>query len=125
MGILSFCTACGGSHEPDPPTSWVEFRGYRFSPPFYCMCCGKVICARQFAYGRCCGPCDTGSCTNGMYTFRLPKKQHTHPLPPWSRGLFNSQDFLGFVEYCKATPAIPLHLDVAKQLLEKTKTILP
>ena len=69
-----------GDHRPDPPSSWVEFNGYRFHPPFKCMCCGKEICARQFAYGRACGICDMGACNpnNKVYDVR-----YAHPHPEW------------------------------------------
>jgi hypothetical protein len=56
------CNSCYGYHDPDPDDSYVDFRGRRFKPPFQCLCCGIVICGRQFAYGRCCGRCDTGAC---------------------------------------------------------------
>jgi hypothetical protein len=96
-----FCHACGGEHEPDPPDSWVDFRGYRFKPPFLCMCCGKVICGRQFAFGRCCGPCDMGACqmVNTAY-----QGLAAHPTPPW--GQHNGEvDFRKFVEYVEAIPS--------------------
>ena len=35
----------------NPPETWVDFRGYRFKPPFHCMCCGKVICAQAVCLG--------------------------------------------------------------------------
>jgi len=78
-----FCSACGGHHEPDSEDSWVEYEGYRFSPPFKCMCCGKEICARQFAYGRCCGPCDMGACQPGNTAYRPTA---THADPAWRTG---------------------------------------
>lgn len=94
-----YCESCGGHHEPDPPDSWVDFRGYRFKPPFLCMCCGKVICARQFAFGRCCGPCDMGACEHGNRVFR---RSAMHPPPPWGR--HNGQaGFIAFVEHTGAT----------------------
>ena len=34
------CPYCGGHHAPDQPT-YVDYEGYRFKPPFKCMCCGK------------------------------------------------------------------------------------
>ena len=78
--IKQICLTCGGFHEPDSSDCWVEFRGYRFHPPFKCMCCGKEICARQFAFGRCCGVCDTGACQSGNRAFQ---PQFAHPLPSW------------------------------------------
>jgi len=73
-----FCTACGGYHEPDPEDSYVDFEGYRYHPPFRCMCCGKEICARQFAFGRCCRPCDTGACQTHHRNFQI-SVAHEHP----------------------------------------------
>lgn len=59
------CPGCMGHHPPDPPDSYVDFRHRRFRPPFKCLCCGREICGRQFAFGRCCGRCDTGACQIG------------------------------------------------------------
>lgn len=60
----------------------VTFRGWTFCPPFRCMCCGKEIGARQFAFGRACGPCDVGMCNvyNQAY-----QEDHAHDLPSWWR----------------------------------------
>ena len=58
------CLSCGGRHIPDTSDVWVEWQGKKYYMPFHCLCCGKEICARQFAYGRMCGICDTGSCQN-------------------------------------------------------------
>ncbi|MBA7637563.1 hypothetical protein ES703_45208 [subsurface metagenome] len=75
-----FCPACGGTHDPDSDDAYVDYEGYRFRKPFKCMCCGKGICARQFAYGRCCGPCDMGACQTGNRAFRLSA---VHERPEW------------------------------------------
>lgn len=108
---LHYCEACGGHHNPDPPDTWVDFRGYRFKPPFLCMCCGKVICARQFAWGRCCGACDMGACQRGNHSFRASA---VHSPPAW--GQHNGQaGFLMFVLHTKAaeSPDDPLGLKSA------------
>lgn len=89
-----FCYACGGEHEPDPPDCWVDFRGYRFHPPFKCMCCGKEICARQFAFGRCCGPCDMGACQTNNRAF---PKSAVHDHPSWW-GYDGNESFRQFVQ---------------------------
>ena len=99
--VKEFCPTCGGKHEPDPPDSWVDFKGYRFRKPFKCMCCGKEICALQFSFGRCCGPCDLGACQLGNRAFR---SSAFHPPPPWGT-YYGLESFLKFVEYTKATPS--------------------
>ena len=96
-----YCESCGGHHEPDPPASWVDFEGYRFKPPFLCMCCGKIICARQFAYGRCCAPCDMGACQYGNIAFR---RSAGHLPPSWGRHN-EKAGFLAFVKHTGATPS--------------------
>lgn len=60
--MKEFCIHCFADHEPNPPDSYVDFNRKRYIPPFKCMCCGKEICGQQFAFGRCCGICDTGAC---------------------------------------------------------------
>ena len=63
---VNCCLGCMGFgkyfHEPDPPEVIIRFREYDYTAPFFCFCCGIQICARQFAYGRNCGYCDTGQC---------------------------------------------------------------
>ena len=56
------CIHCYTEHEPDVPDSFVDWNNHRFKPPFHCLCCGKEICGRQFAFGRACAFCDTGEC---------------------------------------------------------------
>jgi hypothetical protein len=56
------CKSCLGEHEPAPPGIYFDFKGWRFTPPFHCMCCGAETCYKQWAYGRSCGTCDTGAC---------------------------------------------------------------
>ena len=69
-----FCTTCGGHHEPDPP-SYMDFKGRRFRSPFHCLCCGKETCARQFAWGRTCGYCDSGQCVLGLVVKPVAKSK--------------------------------------------------
>ena len=69
---------CGGDHEPDPPETRLAYEGWEFGPPFKCMCCGKDTCARQFAFGRTCGPCDMGACDRHNRAFKK-KYAHGHP----------------------------------------------
>lgn len=58
------CRLCSFAiHAPMPlDIMFRDYKGWNFSPPFVCMCCGKEICFTQWAYGRSCGPCDTGAC---------------------------------------------------------------
>ena len=37
----------------------IEFRGYRFWPPFFCFTCGRGISANQWLFSRICGSCDS------------------------------------------------------------------
>lgn len=100
MTEKQFCYACGGEHEPDPSDSYVIFGGCRFMPPFRCMCCGKEICGRQFAFGRCCGPCDMGACDihNRVYSVNA-----VHPHPDWW-SVDGKTMFQRFVEAVGAMP---------------------
>ncbi len=80
MNLNFPCPMCWGAHPPDFPDLWMRYDGWEFRPPFKCMCCGKTTCARQFAYGRTCGLCDTGSCQSGNRGF---KPQYAHPNMSW------------------------------------------
>jgi hypothetical protein len=73
---LPLCPHCLGRHEPDSAEVFVDWQGRRYWPPFRCLCCGKEICARQFAFGRCCGPCDCGACNPGNRSY---DPQYAHP----------------------------------------------
>lgn len=73
--VGEFCSHCFGNHAPDISECSVEWKGRRFKPPFLCLCCGKETCMRQFAYGRACGPCDTGSC-NAANRAHVPQNAH-------------------------------------------------
>jgi len=104
-----FCLGCGGEHEPDPADAYVIFRGYKFSPPFYCICCGKEICGRQFAFGRCCGACDMGACDINSRVYSLSA---VHGHPSWWRSIGHEQDsFLEFVKFCKAQKVEAIELE--------------
>lgn len=39
---------------------YFDYKGWRFRAPFRCMNCGIGIDYKQWAFGRCCGPCDCG-----------------------------------------------------------------
>jgi hypothetical protein len=59
------CRLCsfGTVHAPAPvDICFRDYKGWNFTPPFHCMCCGKEICFHQWAFGRSCGTCDTGAC---------------------------------------------------------------
>jgi hypothetical protein len=47
----------------------IEFRGWKFWPPFFCMSCGIPVNVRQWLFSRICGACDTGHA--GMISRRL------------------------------------------------------
>lgn len=97
------CLACGGHHDPDPEDTYVDFKGYRFKPPFYCMCCGKEICGRQFAFGRCCGVCDMGACDINN---RVYKPEYAHAHPNWWRPIGHVKEYIdGFAKFAKAEPS--------------------
>ena len=100
MENKEFCLTCGGHHTPDPEDSYVEFRSYRFHSPFRCICCGKVVCARQFAFGRACGLCDVGACQSNNRAF-TPHAAHAHP-EWWAYD--GGEMFRRFVEIVRATP---------------------
>lgn len=95
------CPTCLGHHNADSDDSRVDFQGYRFRKPFRCICCGKEICMRQFAYGRACGPCDVGACDarNKAYIRRM-----THPHPEWW-SQHGDEMFAKFVKAVGATPS--------------------
>ena len=70
-----FCPYCFGHHEKDSNDSYVIWKGRKVMPPFRCLCCGKEICGRQFAFGGCCGACDVGACQLGN---RVYSKEYEH-----------------------------------------------
>ena len=74
------CSTCGRVHEPDNDEAYVDYEGYRFHKPFRCMCCGKKICALQFAFCRCCAACDMGACDSKNKAFKMSA---VHPHPTW------------------------------------------
>jgi len=81
--VEPFCSACCGHHEPDPPeTTVVVGLRWVFTPPFRCICCGVEICARQFAWGLMCGPCDIGACRPDNRAYR---DDCAHKRPDWWR----------------------------------------
>ena len=96
-----FCSVCGGFHEPDPGDPYVDFRDYRFKKPFRCMCCGREVCGRQFAYGRACAVCDLGACQTGNQAFRIGV---VHPHPPW----WDYDAKVSFEKYVKDAGAEPV-----------------
>ena len=90
---MTWLPCCGGEHEPDTPDMYIDFRGYRFRTPFLCICCGKEICARQFAFGRACGTCDTGACQ------QYP--QAAHERPNWYH-IYGPEMLYRFVQFVEA-----------------------
>lgn len=85
MNRSELCPTCWGSHEPDSPDIRVgPIQGWIFKASFRCMCCGKEICARQFAFGRACGICDVGVCQPNNRAYR---EEAAHEKPEWWRSL--------------------------------------
>jgi hypothetical protein len=39
---------------------YVDYKGWRFRPPFFCMRCGVKVDVIQWAFSRSCGACDCG-----------------------------------------------------------------
>lgn len=95
--IKQMLPCCGGDHEPDTPDTWVKYDGWTFKPPFKCMCCGKDICARQFAWGRCCGVCDMGGCDPANRAYQL-NWAHEHPAWWSSFGVGREESIAKFAE---------------------------
>jgi len=104
MGKLTtrdlYCPSCGGHHEEDPPDVCVDFRGYRFTKPFYCICCGKELCFKQFTCARACSFCDTGACQFWNKNYRT---QYAHDYPRWW-DLDGRVMFQKFIDVVKAEP---------------------
>ena len=98
--VESMCEHCWGEHEPDLSDASLDFKGYRFTPPFLCMCCGRETCVRQWAWGRTCGLCDTGNCDQHSRGF---KPEYAHEHPPWGPQATIEQ----IAEATGATPLTP------------------
>ncbi len=48
---------------------YVDFRGWRFFEPFYCMACARRVEPRQFAFSRSCGACDVSNSRTAILRF--------------------------------------------------------
>ena len=88
------CDLCGanGCHAPFPVEAYFDFKGWRFRPPFHCMCCGKMVCFEQWAFGRSCGTCDTGRCnTDNLHprTHKVFCGPNTELIDPTEAEKFN------------------------------------
>lgn len=70
-----WCSTCKERHKPSadhpvcpssddhlhakfPNDLYIDFKGWRFYPPFHCMYCGIEVCPHQWAFSRSCGGCD-------------------------------------------------------------------
>jgi hypothetical protein len=58
-----------------PADLYIDFKGWRFRPPFHCMYCGVEVDPLQWAYSRSCGGCDVG-------------QSHTRRLNVFERRIF-------------------------------------
>src|ERR1700694_1849461 len=47
-------------------SSYVDFRGHRYSAPWRGPCCGTPVEVTQFLFGRMCPYCDLGRCNLGI-----------------------------------------------------------
>lgn len=81
-----------------------DYEGYRFPAPFRCMCCGVETSPEQWAYGRTCGPCDTGICQRDL--------RYAHDRPPWSVG--NRSRAEAIRRYAEAVGGVPLVAQVVE-----------
>ena len=97
MEETSRCWCCGGVVEKEP--LWVEAYNYRYTSPFYCLCCGREICGNQFSYGAACAWCDMGKCNR-----ETDEPTHEHPSW-WERYGFDSKKATWdrFAEFAGAT----------------------
>jgi len=50
--------------NPEDDQNFVDFKGWRFKPPYRCLCCGVIVTLQQFCVGRTCGSCGTGKCNH-------------------------------------------------------------
>ena len=102
MKTTPWCTVCNQNHEPNsdcvgvadqltpgflqlpmPSDLYFDFKGWRFKPPFHCMCCGKLIHWQQWSFGRSCGTCDTGKCG---HTRHMPDAIYSGPAELIDKG---------------------------------------
>jgi hypothetical protein len=63
----------------DEKGTFVDFKGWRFTAPFRCICCGRKIDVRQFCFGRSCGICDTGKCVHPNSMHGMPIRCYSGP----------------------------------------------
>jgi hypothetical protein len=48
------------SLHTDPTDLYIDYKGWRFRPPFHCMRCGIEVDPLQWGFSRSCGSCDAG-----------------------------------------------------------------
>jgi len=83
-----WCIDCKSTHEPTkehplcdfssgsphlhrmPADIYFEYRGWRFTPPFFCMACGIEVCWHQWAFSRSCGACDVSNSRTARVAYR-------------------------------------------------------
>ena len=95
-----YCPSCGGQHEEDLSDVYVDFRGYRFTKPFHCICCGRELCSKQFTFARACSSCDTGACRLWNKNY---KTDYAHDQLSWC-DMDGKVMFQKFVDVVKAKP---------------------
>jgi hypothetical protein len=91
------CTHCYGEHGTAPEGIYIDFRGYRWTPPFICMRCGIEVCHQQWAFSRTCGACDVGNSHTARLRYGIFAGPHTQiqfPIDPRDPGALMEGDMI-------------------------------
>lgn len=90
------CPRCIGNHGPAPEGVYIDFRGYRWTPPFICFRCGIEVCHMQWAFSRTCGPCDVSNSHTARLRYGIFAGPHAalEPHDPRDPGTLLEGDML-------------------------------
>ena len=83
-------------HNLIPRDFFIDYRGWRWFPPFTCMGCGISVCYIQWAFSRSCGGCDiSDSRTIRLRYLKCFAGSH-EKLPTWdeSKGDIREENFV-------------------------------